>query len=228
MLLISLGLENVMSDVFEFEAVAKDKCGTSVAKAIRHNNGVPAIMYGASKDPEMLVLDHNKVVKHLSHEAVFSHILSVKVDGKPQQAILKAVQRHPSKPRILHMDFQRVSQTEKLRVNVPLHFINEESAVGVKEGGIVTHNMVDIEVSCLPKHLPEFIEVDLTDLELGASIHLTEIKLPEGVESTILTQTGDHDLPVVAIVVKRASDEVETDEVQVDDEAQADDEASDE
>jgi large subunit ribosomal protein L25 len=176
----------------------------------------------------MLVLEHNKVLKSLSHEAVFSHVLDVKIDGKAQKAILKAVQRHPSKPRVLHIDFQRISQTEKLRVNVPLHFINEESAAGVKEGGIVTHNMVDIEVSCLPKHLPEFIEIDLIDLELGASIHLTEIELPEGVESTILTQTGDHDLPVVAIVAKRvAEEEIEVDEVQAD-EAPADDESGDE
>jgi large subunit ribosomal protein L25 len=217
-----------MSDLFEFEAVVRDKSGTSVAKAIRHDDGVPAIIYGAGKSPEMLVLEHNKVVKSLSHEAVFSHVLDVKIDGKSQKAILKAVQRHPSKPRVLHIDFQRISQTEKLRVNVPLHFINEESAAGVKEGGIVTHNMVDIEVSCLPKHLPEFIEIDLIDLELGASIHLTEIELPEGVESTILTQTGDHDLPVVAIVAKRvAEEEIEVDEVQAD-EAPADDESGDE
>ena len=192
-----------MLNVFEFNAVARDKCGTSVARGIRYNNGVPAIIYGAGKEPEMLVLDHNEVVKSLSYEAVYSHLLDVNVDGKAQQAILKAVQRHPSKPRILHMDFQRVSKTDKLRVNVPLHFINEDSAVGVKAGGVVTHNMVDIEVSCLPKDLPEFIELDLTSLDIGESIHLTDVKLSKGVEIIALAQGGDHDLPVVSIVSKR-------------------------
>lgn len=207
-----------MSNVFEFEAVAKGGAGTSASRTIRRNNGVPAIIYGAGKEPEMLVLEHNDVIKHLDHEAVYSHILDVKVDGKAQKAVLKAVQRHPSKPRILHMDFQRVSMSEKLRVHVPLHFINEETAVGVKAGGIVTHNMVDIEVTCLPKDLPEFIDVDLVSLDVGASIHLTDIKLPAGVESIVLAQGVAHDLPVVSIASKRGGGDDEDDAAPADDE----------
>lgn len=196
-----------MLDIFEFEAVARNNSGTSAARVIRHNNGVPAILYGGSKDPEILELNHNDVVNHLSEEAVYSHILDVKIDGKKQKVILKAVQRHPSKPRFLHIDFQRINQSKKLRVHVPLHFLNEETAVGVKAGGIVTHNMVDIEVTCLPKNLPEFIELDLTDLNVGELIHLSDIQLPKGVDSVILGQGEDHDLPVVSIAVKRTGSE---------------------
>ncbi|MGR9101390.1 MAG: 50S ribosomal protein L25/general stress protein Ctc [Gammaproteobacteria bacterium] len=188
-----------MSSVFEFEAVSKAKKGTSAAKAVRRQGGVPAIIYGGGKAPEMLAINHNEVIKHLENEAVYSHVLDVKFDGKTEKAILKGIQRHPSKPRILHMDFQRVSAKEKLRVHVPLHFIGEETSVGVKKGGIVTHNLVDVEVSCLPGDLPEFIEIDISKLDVGESLHLTDIATPKGVEIIELTHGTDHDLPVVSI-----------------------------
>ncbi|MGR9074169.1 MAG: 50S ribosomal protein L25/general stress protein Ctc, partial [Gammaproteobacteria bacterium] len=188
-----------MSSVFEFEVVTKAKKGTSAAKAVRRQGGVPAIIYGGGKAPEMLAIDHNEVIKHLENEAVYSHVLDIKFDGKTEKAILKGIQRHPSKPRILHMDFQRVTAKEKLRVHVPLHFIGEETSVGVKKGGIVTHNLVDVEVSCLPGDLPEFIEIDISKLDVGESLHLTDIATPKGVEIIELTHGTDHDLPVVSI-----------------------------
>lgn len=202
-----------MSDVFQFDAVARSGTGTSAARAVRRENGVPAIIYGAGKEPEQLTLSHNEVIKHLEREAVYSHVLTVVIDGKKEKAVLKGLQRHPSKPRILHMDFQRVSAKEKLRMHVPLHFINAEDAAGVKKGGVVTHNQVDVEVSCLPKNLPEFIEIDLLALDLGDSVHLSEIKLPKGVDIVALAQGADHDSPVVSVTTVRGGvdEEVEAD-----------------
>lgn len=202
-----------MSDVFQFDAVARPGAGTSASRAVRREGGVPAIMYGAGKEPKQLTLSHNEVIKHLEHEAVYSHVLTVVVDGKKEKAVLKGLQRHPSKPRILHMDFQRVNVKEKLRMHVPLHFVNAGEAVGVKKGGVVTHSQVDVEVSCLPKNLPEFIEIDLLALDVGDSVHLSEIKLPKGVEIVALAQGADHDLPVVSVTTVRggADEEVEAD-----------------
>lgn len=202
-----------MSDVFQFDAVARSGAGTSASRAVRREDGVPAIIYGAGKEPEQLTLSHNEVIKHLEREAVYSHVLTVVIDGKKEKAVLKGLQRHPSKPRILHMDFQRVSAKEKLRMHVPLHFINAENAVGVKKGGVVTHNQVDVEVSCLPKNLPEFIEIDLLALDLGDSVHLSEIKLPKGVDIVALAQGADHDSPVVSVTTVRGGvdEEVEAD-----------------
>jgi len=202
-----------MSDVFKFDAVARTGARTSASKAVRHEGGVPAIIYGAGKEPQQITLSHNAVVKHLEHEAVYSHILEVVVDGKKEKAVLKGLQRHPSKPRVLHMDFQRVSAKDKLRVHVPLHFVNAENAVGVKKGGVVTHSQVDVEVVCLPKSLPEFIEIDLLALDMGESIHLSEIKLPKGVEIVALAQGADHDLPVVSVTAVRGGAAEETEEV---------------
>jgi large subunit ribosomal protein L25 len=192
-----------MSDVFQFDAVARVGAGTSASKAVRREGGIPAIIYGAGKEPQQLTLSHNEVLKHLEHEAVYSHILEVVVDGKKEKAVLKGLQRHPSKPRVLHMDFQRVSAKEKLRIHVPLHFVNAEDAVGVKKGAVVTHSQVDVEVTCLPKNLPEFIEIDLLALDVGESIHLSEIHLPKGVEIIALAQGSDHDLPVVSVTAVR-------------------------
>jgi len=201
-----------MSDVFQFDAVARVGAGTSASKAVRREGGIPAIIYGAGKEPQQLTLSHNEVLKHLEHEAVYSHILEVVVDGKKEKAVLKGLQRHPSKPRVLHMDFQRVSAKEKLRVHVPLHFVNAESAVGVKKGGVVTHSQVDVEVACLPKNLPEFIEIDLLALDVGESIHLSEIQLPKGVEIIALAQGSDHDLPVVSVTAVRGGAAEDEDE----------------
>ena len=191
-----------MSSVFEFVAESRVKPGKNGARSARRDGKVPAILYGGSDAPEMMVLDHNEVIKHLEHEAVYSHILDVKIDGKIQKAVLKAVQRHPAKPKIMHMDFFRVSGDEVIKMHVPLHFINEDKSVGAKQGGVVMHNLVDVEVSCLPNQLPEYIEVDLAQLDVGESIHVSGLKVPDGVELTALSHGDDHsaDVSVVTIV----------------------------
>lgn len=185
---------------FVVQAQARDQKGSSAARRIRNTGRVPCIIYGGGKEPSQISVDHDELMHKLEHEAFYSHILSVEVDGKTEQALLRDVQRHPSKLRVLHADFQRVSATEKVHVQVPLHFIGEESAPGVKVGGgLVSHLMSSVDVRCLPKDLPEFIEVDLSALELGQSVHLSDLKLPAGLEIVELSHGSDHDLPVASV-----------------------------
>lgn len=191
---------------FEFDAELRVTTGKGDARRTRREGKVPAIVYGGGADPVQLNLNHNQVTKRLENEAVYSHILTLKFDGREEKAILKAMQRHPSRPIIMHMDFQRVSAEAKLRVHVPLHFVNQDISVGVKKGGVVTHALVEVEVDCLPQHLPEFIEVDLAGLDVGGSIHLSGLKVPNGVEIHALVQGADHDLLVAAIHATRTSD----------------------
>ncbi|AMK77697.1 MULTISPECIES: 50S ribosomal protein L25/general stress protein Ctc [Methylomonas] len=198
-----------MANVFEFVAEARSASGSSAAKVVRRQGKVPAVIYGGSGTPEMLLLDHNEVVKHLVHEAVYSHVLDLKIDGKTEKAVLKHIQRHPAKPVILHMDFMRVDETHKLKVHVPLHFINEAISVGVKKGGLVTHAMADVEVFCMPSALPEFIEVDLASVDVGSTIHLSDLVLPAGVEIAALQHGAEHDHPVAQIVKPRSTEVAE-------------------
>lgn len=194
-----------MANVFEFVAESRKQSGKSAAKSVRRQGNVPAVIYGGHSEPQMLVLNHNEVIKHLEHEAVYSHVLDVTVDGKTEKAILKGVQRNPAKFQVMHLDFLRVSMTETVKVHVPLHFINEHSSIGGKKGGIATHSMVDVEVSCLPSALPEYIEVDLTHLDIGDSLHLSDIVLPAGIEIIVLAQGPEHDLPVVSMMASKVS-----------------------
>jgi large subunit ribosomal protein L25 len=187
-----------MSNVFEFVAEHREGSGKSEARRIRRDGRVPAVIYGHGV-PQMLSLSHNEVLKHLAHEEVYSHILDLTIDGKTEKVILKGLQRHPAKPRVLHLDFLRINLADRIKVHVPLHFINEHTGLGGKKGGVATHAMTDIEILCLPASLPDFIAVDLMDLDVGHSIHLSEIKLPAGVQIVELTHGADHDLPVVSM-----------------------------
>lgn len=196
-----------MANVFEFVAEARSGVGSIAAKAVRRQGKVPAVIYGGDGAPEMLVLDHNEIVKHLAHEAVYSHVLDIKIGAKTEKAVLKHIQRHPAKPQILHLDFMRVDTTHKLKVHVPLHFINDAISVGVKKGGIVTHTMSDVEVLCLPSALPEFIEVNLATIDIGGTVHLSDLVLPAGVEILALQHGAEHDHPVAQIVKSRAPEE---------------------
>ena len=196
-----------MSVDFVVEAELRDDMGKGASRRLRREGKVPAILYGAGKDPVNLTVEQREMVKHLKHEAFYSHILTVNVGGKAEKAVLKDLQRHPAKPVLIHADFMRVSDKEKLRMHVPLHFTNEESCPGVKAGGLVTHNITEVEISCLPKNLPEFLEVDLGGLELDHSLHLSDIKLPTGVELVELAHGADHDLPVVSIHLSRGAKE---------------------
>lgn len=195
-----------MSNVFEFVAESRASTGKTAARASRRGGNVPAVVYGHG-EPKMIVLNHNEVVKHLAHEEVYSHILDLTVDGKTEKVILKGVQRHPAKVRILHLDFLRIDLNDTIKVHVPLHFINEHSGIGGKKGGVATHTRTDVEVSCLPAYLPEFIEVDLANLDIGHSIHLSELKLPANVQIVELTHGADHDVAVVSMQAAKVAAE---------------------
>lgn len=192
-------------DAFEINAEVRAGRGKADSRRLRRQGDqVPAVIYGAGKKPQALTIAHKDLHKACENEAFFSHIITIKAEGKPQEAILKALQRHPSKDRILHADFLRVKMDQAITVEVPLHFLNEDTCVGVKQGGgVVSHTMTVLEVSCLPKHLPEFIEVDVKALQIGDAIHISEIELPEGLTVPGLQQGPDHDHVVVTVNAPR-------------------------
>ena len=199
-----------MSNVdFTLTAEVRNDMGKGASRRLRRQGLVPAIIYGAGQDPVNINIDHDSLFHHLEHEAFFSHILTIDVAGKKEKAVLKDLQRHPAKPILMHADFMRVSDKEKLKMSVPLHFINEEVSPGVKKGGLVTHNITEVEVQCLPKDLPEFLEVDLAGLDMEQVLHLTDIKLPKGVELIELLHGADHNQPIAAIHKTRASKEAD-------------------
>lgn len=195
-----------MAGGFEFQATVRTPGGKGAARRLRRAARVPAILYGGGQEPLAISLDHNDVLKRLENEAVYSHVLTIQLPDREEKAVLKALQRHPSRPAVTHMDFQRVSATEKIRVHVPLHFLNEGTCPGAKKGGIVSHNLVDVEVSCLPGDLPEFLEVDLAGMDLGQVLHLSDITVPANVEITALSHGAEHDLQVVSIQLPRSGE----------------------
>ncbi len=197
---------------FTLSAEVRTDLGKGASRRLRHANKVPAIIYGAGKEPMSITLEHHKLIHNLENEAFYSHILTLDIDGKSEKAVLKDLQRHPAKLQILHADFLRVSEAEKLKMHVPLHFINEEAAPGVKAGGVLTHNITEVEVLCLPGNLPEYLEVDMAGVEMEQIIHLTDIKLPEGVELVELTHGEGHDQAIAAIHKTRASKDTDTEE----------------
>ncbi|GAB1262538.1 50S ribosomal protein L25/general stress protein Ctc [Aurantivibrio plasticivorans] len=190
-----------MSQDFTLDANARADVGKGASRRLRREAAqVPAIIYGGKKKPENVSILHKDLMKQLENEAFYSHIITLNVDGKAQDVILKDLQRHPAKPQVLHADFLRVSKSQKLHTKVPLHFINEASSKGVKmQGGVVSHSMTELDITCLPQNLPEFIEVDLAEVEVGQIIHISDLKLPKGVESVALSHGEDHDLPVASI-----------------------------
>ncbi|MES9940879.1 MAG: 50S ribosomal protein L25/general stress protein Ctc [Candidatus Thiodiazotropha sp. 6PLUC2] len=186
-----------MSASFEINAQLRSDNGKGASRRLRRAGLIPGIVYGAHKDPTPISLQHNEIVHSLENEGFYSNLLSLKIDGKEETVVLKDLQRHPAKPFLLHVDFQRVQADEKIRLHVPIHFINEATCPGVKSGGQASHVMTDMEISCLPKDLPEFIEIDLGNLELGAVLHASEVKLPDGVE--LITHEGNEDPIIVTI-----------------------------
>ncbi len=197
-----------MSNNFIVNAQLRTDEGKGASRRLRGMKRIPAVIYGGHKEPVSLSLAVNEMVKHLESEAFYSHVLTVEVDGVAEKAVLKDLQRHPSKDMLYHFDFQRVSADEKLSMNVPLHFINEDACAGMKEGGALSRLMNEVAVACLPDNLPEFIEIDVADLNVGESIHLSAINLPEGVELPGLALGDDHDHPVVSVhAVKQAASE---------------------
>ena len=188
------------------EAEDRTDLGKGASRRLRRlESKVPAVLYGGDKKPKSIHLLHNKVLKALEVESIYSSGFELKVAGKVERVILKDLQRHPYKPVILHMDFQRVSAKDVLIRMVPLHFINEDKAPGVIEGGIVNHTMVQVEIRCQAQHLPEYIEVDIGGLAIDEVLHLTNIKLPKGVEFAVDPTEGGHDHPVVGVHINKAS-----------------------
>ncbi|MES9860775.1 MAG: 50S ribosomal protein L25/general stress protein Ctc [Candidatus Thiodiazotropha sp. LLP2] len=186
-----------MSANFEINAQLRSDNGKGASRRLRRAGQIPGIVYGAHKDPTPITLPHNEMVHSLENEGFYSNLLTLKIDGKQETVVLKDLQRHPAKPFLLHVDFQRVQADEKIRLHVPIHFINEATCPGIKSGGQASHVMTDMEISCLPKDLPEFIEIDLGALELGAVLHASEITLPEGVD--LITHEGNED-PIIATI----------------------------
>ena len=208
-----------MSDSHTIIAEIRDVQGTGASRRLRHAGKIPAVLYGSGKDPVMVTLNHNRLYHNLEDESFHSSILTVEVEGKKEKAILRDVQMHAYKQLIMHVDLQRVSATEKIHMSVPLHYTGGDDAPGVKiENGIVSHLITELDIICLPDDLPEFLSVDVSELNIGDSIHLSEVTLPEGVESTTLSHGGD-DLAVVTVVTVRAS--VEEDVEAAEDEGEA-------
>lgn len=197
---------------FELEASVRHDMGKGASRRLRREEKVPGVVYGGGKAPVSLTMEHKTIAKSLENEAFYSHILVLKSGTDSERVVLKDVQRHPFKPRIMHVDFQRVRADEKLHMHIPLHFLGADQAPGVKEGGIVSHIMSDVEVSCLPDNLPEHLELDLADMQLNQIKHLSDIKLPAGVE--IVALMHEDDKPVVSIHMPRIEEEpvVETEE----------------
>ncbi|MBF0264092.1 MAG: 50S ribosomal protein L25/general stress protein Ctc [Gammaproteobacteria bacterium] len=201
-----------MSISLSINANIRTDNGKGASRRLRHADKVPGIVYGSNKDPMMLTLAANEINNAVEDEAFFTHILTLNCDGNAEKVIVKDLQRHPSKDNVMHVDFQRIDENHLLHVHTPLHFINEEKAPGVKAGGIISHLKTDIEIACLPKDLPEYIEVDLGSIDMGESLHLSQIVLPEGVSIPELALGEDHDLPIVNVIKPRGEKEASDEE----------------
>lgn len=190
-----------MSQEFLIEAFPRGDQGRGASRRLRREERkIPAIIYGGKKEATPISIWHNELKKALENEAFFSHVLTIELDGKKESVILKDLQRHPYKPLLTHADFLRVDKDHEIHVNVPLHFLNEDTAPAIKlQGGVANHQITEVEVICLPQNLPEFIEVDMAEVDMDQVVHLSDLKLPKGVRVAALLQGEDHDLPVVAI-----------------------------
>ena len=195
---------------FEINAQARTLQGSGASRRLRRAGKVPGIIYGGQAAPQAIEIDHNELLLNLKKEAFHASILIIALDGKKQQVLLRDTQRHAYKPLVLHVDFQRISATQELHMMVPLHFLNEETAPGIKlADGLLNRALNEVNIHCLPQHLPEFIEVDVGALELGDNIHISELKMPEGVK---LDQHYEDDAVVVGIVSKLVTSEAAEEE----------------
>jgi large subunit ribosomal protein L25 len=187
-----------MAKTHEILAQSRKDEGKGASRRLRRTAFVPAVVYGAGQAPQSIQIEHNTILLAAKHEWFFSSVLDLNVDGKVQKVLVRDWQKHPFKLQMLHMDFQRINENEAIRVNVPIHFLNQEkSPAGKTAGVVISHNMTEVEISCLPKDLPEFIDLDLTDLKPGDIVHLSELKLPANVEIVALHLGADHDVAVV-------------------------------
>ena len=220
-----------MSEGFELECFIRTDLGKGASRRLRRiNSNFPAILYGGDKAPVSLSIAHKDIAKATESEVFFSQVITLNINNKKEPAVIKALQRHPAKPLILHADFQRVSMDKEILVKVPIHFLNEDECVGVRlGGGNIIKSLNEIEVSCLPKDLPEYIEVDMLDIELGGSIHLSAITLSEEVISVALSHGEESDLTVASVQAPRGVAEEEDEEAIAEgegEEAETEEEAS--
>ena len=192
-----------MTDLFTLDAEVRTDLGKGASRRLRHANKVPAILYGEGQEPVSLTLAHNKVFRAQQEEAFYSHVLTLNIAGKPVECLIKDMQRHPFKQIIMHMDFMRIDATHTVHVNAPVHFINED--VAEKKGGKIAHHINEITISCLPADIPEFIEVDVAGLEVGQTLHLSDIALPKGVSSDELAKGESHDQAVASLNAPKGS-----------------------
>lgn len=201
-----------MSD-FNLIAEKRDDLGKGASRRLRHAGVVPGIIYGAGMEPVAFQVKHTELEKMLLHEAFFSSILNLELDGKNEKVVAKDMQRHPFRNKIMHLDLLRIRASEKIVMHVPVHFINDETCVGVKQGGILNRIITDLEISCLPANLPEYIQVDVQHLEIGDSIHLSEIQLPAGVTLAEVIHDEEEDQAVIQVqpplVEEEAAEEAE-------------------
>lgn len=194
---------------FEIPAEPRTGSGRAETRRLRRTGRVPAIVYGGGEAPSAITLDHDKVIHQMAHESFYTSILTITVGKTQQPVVVKEVQRHPARNQIMHLDFQRIVADEEITLDVPIHFLNESSAIGVKEqGGVVEHLMSDVEVTCLPKDLPEFLEIDVAGVELNDLLHLSDIKVPPGV--TLVALEHGSDQPIFTISPPRREEEIPT------------------
>jgi large subunit ribosomal protein L25 len=198
-----------MSDI-KLNAKVRSDEGKGASRRLRRLEGlVPGIVYGGKANPQSISLLQKDLFKALENEALYSSVFTLDVDGKEQNVILRDLQRHPAKPQLLHVDFQRVSANTQVHVKVPLHFLNEDTCKGVKAGGIVAHTITELEITAPASKLPEFIEVDLANLEMDATLHISDLTLPAGVESVALSHGAEHNLVVAPVHKPRGAVEAE-------------------
>ena len=216
-----------MSDNIQLSAEPRADSGKGASRRLRRMDMVPAIVYGGDSDPVSISLAHNVFAHELENEAIYTQLIDLHVGKDSEEVILRDLQRHPYKNRILHADFFRIDKKKPIHVVVPIHVLNAEECVGVKmDGGMMTQLVTEIEVVCLPKDLPEYLEIDATEVHLGDIVHLSEIKVPKGVEIVALTHGEDHDTGILSVVKTRAVEEIsdeapEAPEVEDDDEDEA-------
>jgi len=197
---------------FTLNAETRGDLGKGASRRLRHAGKFPAVIYGGNADPKSLTMDHAEVLKIIEDEAFYTSIIDVVIDGKGTRAVVKDIQRHPYKPKITHMDFQRVSDDTIIHLAIPIHLIGGENAPGVKLGGQLTQLMSAVEVACAAKNIPEYVELDVSGMKVGDTLHISHLPLPEGVSSVELAHGEDHDQPVVAIQKSRGMKSDETEE----------------
>jgi large subunit ribosomal protein L25 len=216
-----------MSDNIQLNAEPRADSGKGASRRLRRIDMVPAIIYGGDSDPMSISLAHNEFSHQLENEAIYTQIIDVNIGKDTEEVVLRDLQRHPYKNRIMHADFYRIDKKKVLHVVVPIHIVNAEDCVGVRiDGGMLTQIVSEIEVVCLPKNLPEYLEIDAIELHLGEILHLSNITMPEGVEIVALTHGEDHDTGILSVVKTRAIEEISDEAPEAP--ASADDESADE